>query len=230
LHVSQGRTVLERERRRLGLSEINISELARAFDMRHNEDLLAALGSGDIGTARLAQLLGARLPVDFSGIPLRSPQKRSRAPGSLLVEGSSGVLHKIAGCCRPVPGEPIGGYITAQGQGVSVHRRDCCNLKELAAARPHKLVAVGWDEAAGQSYPVEIVVSARDRRGLLRDVSDAVTTEKINITGVNTLSDQASGTAHMRFTVEVDGADQLQRVLNRILRLRGVIDARRMTG
>ena len=227
LHVSHGRTVLERERRRLGLSEINIAELARAFDMRDNEDLLAALGSGDIGTARLAQLLGAQLPVGVSGIPVRSPQKRSPAPGSLLVEGSSSVLHKIAGCCRPVPGEPIGGYITVQGQGVSIHRRDCPNLQELAALRPDKLVVVGWDETAGQSYPVEIVVSARDRHGLLRDVSDAVTSEKINITGVNTLSDQVSGTAHMRFTVEVDGADQLQRVLNRIARLRGVISARR---
>ncbi len=131
--------------------------------------------------------------------------------------------------CRPVPGEPIGGYITAQGQGVSIHRRDCPNLKKLATLRPHKLVEVAWDEAAGQSYAVDIVVSARDRRGLLRDVSDAVTSEKINISGVNTLSDQLSGTAQMRFTLEVGGGEQLERVLNRIARLRGVHYARRKT-
>jgi GTP pyrophosphokinase len=133
----------------------------------------------------------------------------------------------MAGCCRPVPGEPIGGYITAHGQGVSIHRRDCPNLKELAVLRPHKLIEVGWDEAAGQRYPVDIVVSARDRRGLLRDVSDAITSEKVNITGVNTLSDQVSGTAHMRFKVEVRDAGELERVLNRIARLRGVEYARR---
>lgn len=226
-HVAQGRAILERERRRLGSSEINISELAKAFKIRRAEDLLAALGCGDIGIAQLGHALGAQLPLKPSGTSTQSPQKRPRAPGSLLVEGSSSVLHKMAGCCRPVPGEPIGGYITAHGQGVSIHRRDCPNLKELAVLRPHKLIEVGWDEAAGQRYPVDIVVSARDRRGLLRDVSDAITSEKVNITGVNTLSDQVSGTAHMRFKVEVRDAGELERVLNRIARLRGVEYARR---
>jgi GTP pyrophosphokinase len=227
LHVAQGRAIIERERRRLGLSEINFSELAKSFKLRHAEDLLAAVGCGDIGIARIGPALGAQVPLKPSAAPTRSLQKRSHARESLLVEGSSNVLHKMAGCCRPVPGEPIGGYITAQGQGVSIHHRDCPNLKELAILRPHKLVEVGWDEAAGQFYAIDIVVFARDRRGLLRDVSDAVTSEKINITGVNTLSDQFSGTAHMRFTLEVNGAEQLQRVLNRITRLRGVHSARR---
>jgi GTP pyrophosphokinase len=229
LHVAQGRSVLERERRRLGLTEINLSELAKSFKMRDAEDLLAALGCGDIGSTRIGPALGADVPLKTSGAPARSLQKRPHARGNLLVEGSRNILHKMAGCCRPVPGEPIGGYITAQGQGVSIHRRDCPNLKKLATLRPHKLVEVAWDEAAGQSYAVDIVVSARDRRGLLRDVSDAVTSEKINISGVNTLSDQLSGTAQMRFTLEVGGAEQLERVLNRIARLRGVHYARRKT-
>ena len=227
LHVAQGRAVLERERRRLGLSEINLSELAKTFEMRNTEELLAALGCGDISSARIGPALGAHVPLKPSGAPMRSLQKRSHGRQNLLVDGNRSILNKMAGCCRPVPGEPIGGYITAQGQGVSIHRRDCPNLKELATLRPHKLVEVAWDEAAGQSYPVDIVVSARDRRGLLRDVSDAVTSENVNITGVNTLSDQLSGTAQMRFTVEVNGAEQLERVLNRIARLRGVHYARR---
>jgi GTP pyrophosphokinase len=227
LHVTRGRAILERERRRLGLNEVDIAELADGFKMARAEDLLAALGCGDIGTAQLDQALGAQLPVKPPTAPPRSPQKRPHARGSLLVEGSSGVLHKIAGCCKPVPGESIGGYVTSQGQGVSIHRRDCPNLKVLAQLRPDKVVEVGWNQAAGEFYPVDITVSARDRHGLLRDVSDAITSEKINITGVHTSTDQLSGTAHMRFTVEIASAEELERVINRIGRLRGVHYARR---
>lgn len=228
LHLAQGRALLERERRRLGLTEINIADLAKGFD-KQAEDLLAALGGGAIGPAQLSQALSAQLPPKPPAAPPRAPQKQPGARGNLLVEGSRNVLHRMAGCCRPVPGEPIGGYVTALGQGVSVHRRDCPNLKNLAAQRPEKMVAVGWDATVAESYPVEIVVAARDRRGLLRDVSDAVTNEKINITGVNTRSEQSSGTAQMRFTIEVGGAEQLERVLSRVSRLQGVHYARRKT-
>lgn len=228
IHLAQGRALLDRERRRLGLTAINIADLAKGFD-KQAEELLAALGSGAIGPAQLTQALSAQLPPRPPAAAPHAPQKRPGTRGDLLVEGSRSVLHKMAGCCRPVPGEPIGGYVSALGQGVSIHRRDCPNLKELAAQRPEKIVTVSWDATVAESYPVEIVVSARDRRGLLRDVSDAVTSEKINITGVNTRSEQSSGTAQMRFTIEVGGAEQLERVLSRIARLQGVHYARRKT-
>ena len=147
-HVAQGRTVLEREHRRLGLSEINIAELTKRFEMRRPEDLLAALGRGDISIVRLGYALGIQVPPPVPSTPASSPQPSSRA--SLLVHGASNVLTKIAGCCRPVPGEPIGGYVTAQGGGISIHQRDCRNLKQLAELRPHKLVEVAWGEISGQ--------------------------------------------------------------------------------
>jgi GTP pyrophosphokinase len=148
-HVAQGRALLEREHRRSGLSEINIAELTKRFKMRRAEDLLAALGCGDISTAQLSHALGTQLPVPPPVATASSPATSSR--GSLLVYGTSNVLTKMAGCCRPVPGEPIGGYVTAQGGGISIHRRDCKNLKELAALRPHKLVEVAWGETSGQT-------------------------------------------------------------------------------
>jgi GTP pyrophosphokinase len=145
-HVTQGRLVLEREHRRLGLSEINIAELAKRFKMRA-EDLLAAVGRGDISTVRLGQALGIQLPPQAPSTPASLPSTTSRV--SLLVHGNSHVLTRVAGCCRPVPGEPIGGYVTAQGGGISIHRRDCPNLKQLAALRPQKLMEVAWDEESG---------------------------------------------------------------------------------
>jgi GTP pyrophosphokinase len=141
-HVAQGRAVLEREHRRLGLSEINIAELTKRFKMRRPEDLLAAFGRGDISAARLDQALGTEVSPQAPSTAASSPSTASQ--GSLLVQGTSNVLTKIAGCCRPVAGEPIGGYVTAQGGGISIHRRDCKNLERLAMLRPHKLVEVAW--------------------------------------------------------------------------------------
>jgi GTP pyrophosphokinase len=154
LHVAQGRTVLEREHRRLGLNEINIAELAKRFKMKRTEDLLAALGCGDISTVQLGHALGTQLPPPPTSTAAQSPVTPPRPRGDLLVDGTSNVLTKIAGCCRPAPGEPIGGYITTQGRGVSIHRRDCPNLKRLGAQRPHKLVEVAWGEISGQPHAV----------------------------------------------------------------------------
>lgn len=154
LHVAQGRAVLERELRRLGLSEINIAELAKRFKIRRAEDLLAALGSGNISAVQLGHALGTQpAPQPPATVPQESVA-RPHPPGTLFVNGTSNVLTKIAGCCRPAPGDPIGGYTTTQGRGVSIHRRDCSNLKRLAALRPHKLVQVAWDNTSRQSHAV----------------------------------------------------------------------------
>jgi GTP pyrophosphokinase len=160
-HVAQGRAVLEREHRRLGLSEINIAELTKRFEMRRPEDLLAALGRGDISTVRLGQALGIQVPPPTPSTPASSPPTSSRE--SLLVQGNSNVLTKVAGCCAPVPGEPIGGYVTAQGGGISIHRRDCKNLTRLAMLRPHKLVEVAWGEESRQRRAASRMERKTDR-------------------------------------------------------------------
>src|SRR5262249_22938071 len=134
VHVAQGRTVLEREHRRLGLSEINIAELTKRLKMRGAEALLAVWGCADTSTVRLAHPLATQLPPQAPSTAASGPLRSSRS--SLLVYGTSNVLTKMAGCCHPVPSEPIGGYGTARGGGISVHRRDCANLKQLSALRP----------------------------------------------------------------------------------------------
>ena len=160
-HVAQGRALLEREHRRLGLTEINIVELAKRFKMRRPDDLLAALGRGEISTVQLGHALGVHTPPLAPSTPASSPPSRSRE--RLLVHGASNVLTRMAGCCEPVPGEPIGGYVTAQGGGISIHRRDCPNLEQLAALRPEKLVEVAWGETSGQ----------RDHTGAMKRKADA---------------------------------------------------------
>jgi GTP pyrophosphokinase len=147
-HVAQGRAVLEREHRRLGLAEINIAELAKRFKMRRPEDLLAAIGRGEISAVRLGYALGVQIAAPAPSAPASSPLTPLGA--GPLVHGTSNVLTKVAGCCRPARGEPIGGYVTAQGGGISIHRRDCANLKRLKALRPHKVVEVSWGETSAE--------------------------------------------------------------------------------
>jgi GTP pyrophosphokinase len=116
--------------------------------MRRADDLLAALGCGDISTVQLSSALGIKLAIPPT-VPAASSLVTS-SRDTLLVHGARNVLTKIAGCCKPVAGEPIGGYVTAQGGGISIHRHDCPNLHQLAMLRPHKLVQVAWGEPSAQ--------------------------------------------------------------------------------
>ncbi len=227
-HISQGRVILERERRRLRGADLNLAQLARLFGYKPPEEFLAALGRGQIGLSQLDQALGEKRPPQPLGLPGVSsqPKPRPRPQGEIQVLGVSNLLIRMAGCCKPVPNEPIRGYIT-QGQGVAIHRQDCFNLKRLGSERPHRLIDVAWGTPTAQTYPVDILIEASDRRGLLRDVSDVVTREQVNIIAVNTVSDRLTQTARMQLTLEITNAEHLDQVLRRLARVSGVVQARR---
>jgi GTP pyrophosphokinase len=227
-HIAQGRAILERERRRLGVTESNLGRLAKQFGYKQPDDLFAALGHAQISLNQLDHALREPRPpqpinLPASGLPLKSP---ALTRGEVHVLGVSNLLIRMAGCCKPMPNEPITGYVT-QGQGIAIHRQDCYNLRQLARERPERLIDVAWGTATAQAYPVDILVEAHDRRGLLRDVSEAVTGEQVNILAVNTLSDRATQTARMCLTLEIGNAEQLERVLKHLLRISGVMQARR---
>jgi GTP pyrophosphokinase len=129
------------------------------------------------------------------------------------------LLTMPAKCCKPVPPDPIIGFVT-RGRGVSVHRATCANLKRLD---PERRVPAEWGEAEGVTFAVEIDVEAIDRTGLLRDISEVLSRERINVTATNSLSSEFA--ARMRFTLEVGNLDQLKRVLAMIREVRGVTRA-----
>ena len=226
-HLSVGRAILERERRRLGLAEIDMAATARHFGLKTPHDLLAALGRGDLSPGQIEQWLGR--PASPPAASLSSPSlERLRAAPAMPIEvlGINNLLTRFAGCCKPVPDDPIRGYIT-QGQGIAIHRRECANLGRIAEARPDRLIDVAWGLHRGRCYRAEIVVDADDRRGLLRDVSDAVTGEHIDILAVNSLSDRSTETARMTFVVEIERAEQLDRAIRRITSVPAVLRASR---
>lgn len=234
-NLAEGRTLLERELSRLGLavSRQELDRIAPRFNVRTGEDVLAGLGAGDLPLARVTHALTddldqtAQQELALPEIPVRP----SRAPASgsgIVIEGVGNLLTHIANCCKPVPGEPIVGYVT-HGRGVSIHSRGCPDYLRMAQEDPARTVDVQWQTRDSAAYPVDILVRAWDRTGLLRDITAVLANEQVNVTGVQTQSDKQDGTATMRLTLEVPGLSKLSRVLARIEQLATVIEARRLT-
>jgi GTP pyrophosphokinase len=144
-----------------------------------------------------------------------------------LVVGVDSLLTQLSRCCKPAPPDVISGFVT-RGKGVSIHRQDCSNFRELAARHGERVIEVRWGEHKGADasvYPVDVAVEAFDRQGLLRDISEVFAKEKMNVIGVQTQS--VKGTAWMTFTVEIGDAVSLSKVLGTVRGVKGVRAARR---
>lgn len=221
----EGRAMLERELQRLGIKSPPMVELLHELELGSAESLHEALGLGEITAAQLAGAMQRLLHVRDTRSEPRSRDKASRAP-EVEVQGIGELLSSYAGCCKPVPPEPIVGYITV-GRGVSIHSQACGNLARLSIKSPARVLAVDWGKIAGSEFPLDIEVQAFDRRGLVRDVSAALADEKISIQGMTTLTDKRDNVAHMRIGISISGLPQLSKVLSRIAQLPNIISARR---
>jgi len=143
------------------------------------------------------------------------------------VEGVEDLMTHIGRCCKPVPYDPIIGFIT-RGRGVTVHRNDCSIIRKMDASTRDRLVAVMWNDGPSKSaYQVDIQVVASDRKGLLRDISAILTNEDVDLTGVNTRSDRRSDCAVMRFTIEITDMEQLSLIMRKITQLQDVQEVKR---
>jgi GTP pyrophosphokinase len=221
----EGRAMLEREIQRLGVNVPSMPELLAELKMASAEELHAAMGVGEISAAQVAgaiQRLHSR-----AARPEEVQRPRIQAPREPDVElqGVGDMLSTYARCCKPVPPEPIAGYITI-GRGVSIHSQSCANLARLAVKAPARVLPVSWGEKAG-SFPVDIEVQAFDRRGLVRDVSAALADEKISIRAMTTVTDARDHLARMQIGIDVADLPQLSRLLAKISRLANVVSARR---
>jgi GTP pyrophosphokinase len=223
----EGRALLDREIQRLGVNSPPMPELLAELKLATTEDLHAALGFGEISAAQVAgaiqRLLHAREPRSAEIVRPRATAPREP---DVEVQGIGDLLSTHAQCCKPVPPEPIVGYITV-GRGVSIHGQACANLARISAKSPARVLPVNWGTLKTAEFPVDIEVQAFDRRGLVRDVSAALADEKISIRGMNTMTDARDHVAHMRIAITISGLAQLSQVLARIAQLPNVVSARR---
>ena len=143
----------------------------------------------------------------------------------MRISGVGDLLTNLAQCCKPMPPEPIAGFIT-RGRGVSIHREDCANLLRLTSEDTSRIIDVEWEDSSDTTYPVELRIDARDRKGLLRDITALVANDKINVAALHSRVDQEHGVV-IEMRVEVTGVAQLIRLIDRVGRVPNVREVRR---
>jgi GTP pyrophosphokinase len=227
--IAAGRELIEKELQRLGKTAVKLDDLSKRLGFGSVDQLAAAATKDEFS---LRSIEHALTPVTVQSEPtpaplIGRPPAIPAAPagkGQVLVVGVDSLLTQLARCCRPAPPDEIVGYVT-RGKGVSIHRGSCSNLRSLLKGAPERMVDVAWGKHADAVYPVELLVLAQDRPGLLRDVSEVYAREKLNVVGVN--SSSANGEARMLFTIEIRSAADVNRVLAAVREVKDVFSARR---
>jgi len=228
--VAKGREAVEKLLQREGKTAIKLDDLASQLGFNSADDLFEVVGKDEFSLRNIEVVLRPPEPVAaLDEVPhLRKPKNTDpSSKGGLLVVGVDSLMTQLAKCCKPAPPDDICGFVT-RGKGVSVHRADCSNLREMIAKNGERLIDVEWGltkTIEGAVYPVDVAIEAADRQGLLRDISEVFTKEKMNVIGVQTQS--VKGTAWMTFTVEVADSGRLHKVLGTVSDLSGVRSARR---
>ena len=221
--VAQGRQLLEKELKRLGLDQKNYEEIAALFKFDKGADLLAAIGYGDINAQQIAaKLLQVEREEEEPELPEMAPPPP--VVSGVTVRGVGDLLTRLAGCCHPLPGDPVVGYVT-RGRGITIHRQDCRSILYLEDRE--RLIEVDWGQDLKQVFPVMIQVLAYDRTGLMRDITEIMAGERINISSANVATHPKDHTAVITATLEISSIVQLSRVLAKIERLPNVFEARR---
>ncbi len=223
--VASGRTALDKELHRIGAVSESHEKIAAACGYPKLEEFLAALGRGEVTSRQIEIAVRGEAPVQQSAAPVVAAPAQKASSG-VLVLGVNNIATMIAKCCKPVPPDPIVGFVT-RTRGVMVHRQDCANVTGLDPAQRERLMAADWGKTSEEApFSADLEVVAMDRQGLLRDVTEAIARERINVTAVNTLSRGAH--AFMRFTVQVSSAEAIGRVLRQVKEVPGVDTARRL--
>jgi GTP pyrophosphokinase len=227
-NVDAGRHLLEREFKRLALTSVDYQRIAKKVQHNTVEDMYAAVGSGDLTSAHVLNaaqgLVESRPQPQLKLARARSGSYRDQ----VQVRGVGNLLTHIAGCCKPLPGDAITGFIT-QGRGVSIHRADCARLVSLQDSAPDRVIEVEWGVSPVDNYEVDVAIEAYDRQGLLRDITGLFANARLNVLSINTQTNKKRHTATMRLRVEVPNLASLSKLLERINRLKNVVSAVRIS-
>ena len=229
--IARGREAVEKLLQREGKTAVKLDDLAVQLGFKSADALFEVVGKDEFSLRNIETVLRPPEPVlqpdDY--LLLKKTRTNDSAPkGGVLVVGIDSLMTQLAKCCKPAPPDTIRGFVT-RGKGVSVHRADCSNFREMAARNAERVIDVEWGapkpSASTAVYPVDVAVEAADRQGLLRDISEVFAREKTNVIGVQTQS--VKGTAWMTFTVEVSDSGRLNKVLGIVAGVQGVRSARR---
>jgi len=228
--LAHGRALVEKSLQREGKTAVNLESLAHKLGFAKVDDLFISVGKEEFSLRHVEQALHdtGEVAVQEDAVVLNKSRASSVEQGAksgVLVVGTEGLMTALAKCCKPAPPDGIVGFVT-RGKGVSIHRATCKNFAEMRSKAPERVIETDWGQKGLDTvYPVDIFILASDLQGLLRDISEVFSREKINVIGVNTQS--AKGQARMTFTAEIGSTGQLQKALSAIFEVQGVQEARR---
>ncbi|RDU98105.1 RelA/SpoT family protein [Trinickia dinghuensis] len=234
--IAGGRAMVEKTLQREGKTSVNLDQLAAKLGFKSTDDLFNVVGKEEFSLRNIEQALSDTVPPEPAADTPEQFEKRGSgasvargASTGVLVVGVDALLTQLARCCRPAPPDDISGFVT-RGKGMSIHRSDCTMFQRMAARAPERVLQAAWsaDVMVGRGssvYPVDIVIEAQDRQGLLRDISEVFAREKMNVVGVKTMSRRTA--AFMQFTVEVSSSSQIQRACTLLGEVVGVMSATR---
>ncbi len=239
-NIPVGKELFEAEINRLGLNLKQVEQYALPrYNLKHLDDLYAGIGGGDIRLNQLINFLQNKLikPTaqeadeeilrHVSHKSANIAQQKMAQKGYVIVEGVGNLMHHIARCCQPIPGDKIAGYVT-MGRGISIHRTDCEQFQELQAAHPERVVESMWGENFSGGFRLSIRIIASDRSGLLRDITTVLANEKISVLGVATRLDNKKQLATMDLEIQLNNVEILSKILARLATLDDVIEAKRL--
>ena len=233
-NLKAGKEMLEAELSKLHIPLAQTETVLERFNMTQLDDLLAAIGAGDV---RLQQVVNQLKPAEdataerLERLTARKPKQQTGKAGKqsdVTVEGIGNLLVQYAKCCQPVPGDSILGFVT-QGRGVSVHRQDCEQLAHLLALHPERALAVNWSQTKSGNYRVNLRIEADDRTGLLHDITSVLANEKVSVAKLDSNIDDATRQAIVAVGVTLPDTENLQRLLNRLGQIKGVHQVMRTT-
>ncbi len=227
--LAHGRAIVERELARAGATAVNLDAVAVEAGFQKADELFAAVGREELNTRAIQTAIKA--VVAPGAAPVAEPEpavlRQSKAAGAgsgILVVGVDRLMTVLARCCKPAPPDGIVGFVT-RGKGVTIHRQSCSNVARLRAREPERLITADWGVPRDEVFPVDVVLEAGDRQGLLRDVSEIFSRERINVTAANTLTRDMR--TRMAFTLEVKSLDVLARALALVRDVPGVVSVAR---
>jgi GTP pyrophosphokinase len=228
--IAHGREIVERELARSGLTSLKLDAIAAEAGHASVDEFFAAVARAEINLRAVQHAIRAvaRLEVAPESSPddgvVTHESKSAGAGSGILIVGVDRLMTGLARCCKPAPPDPIVGFVT-RGKGISIHRQACPNVARMRDRQPERLITADWGRSRDEVFPVDVVVDAMDRQGLLRDISEVFSREKINVTAVHTLTRNMQ--ARMAFTLEVRGLSELNRTLALVRDVSGVLSAAR---
>ena len=228
--IAKGRELVERLLQREGKTALKHDELATRLGFKNAEALFEVVGKDEFSLRTIEQLLRPPAPPVAEEAPLLKRSRAAEGRGGVLVVGVDSLMTSLARCCRPAPPDAIDGFVT-RGKGVAIHRRNCSNLRHMRERSPERVIEVEWGRSPkeGGLYPIDVLVEAGDRPGLLRDITEVFAKANVNVTAVNSQSVKGSGgaVAWMTFTAELGNTERLGQVLRQVTQIPGVRSARR---